>query len=141
MPVLALKQPIASDAEGVSHPDAIYIPSDIHMAVIIQQGNVEWRAYHDEAALLSEKEPLPDCGHNTVISVADNQRIFNYEPPAGTPANFGAQVSAALVFAAQTVLDTPAYQADGVTPQLDPATGQPVMVAFFANAQVVSVGP
>jgi len=131
MPILCLKQPILQDSEGVAHPDALYKASSVLMDLDDSQGSVLWRAYHDQAALLSGKQPLSGCDHNTHITPADFGRVFGFAPPAGA-VTYGAQTSSALVFVAQTVGDTDGGQKD--------AQGQPVLEPFFKAAQVVQIG-
>ena len=137
MPVLALAMSV-SNKDGSTDPDAIYLPGTVIMDNIDHTGGVEWVAYHSIAAFAAGDTPIPNAGHHTALSPALYAGIVSFPLPAGAT-NYGQATAAALVYLAQNVKDTPGVNADG-SAMIDPATGQPVLVSYFASATVVSLG-
>ena len=137
MPVLALAMSV-SNPDGSTDPDAIYLPGTVIMDNLDRTGGVDWVAYHSPAALAAGDTPIPDSQHHTALGNALYAGVVSFPIPAGAT-TYGQATAAALVYLAKNVLDTPGKNADG-TPQVDPVTGQPVLVSFFASATVVSLG-
>ena len=137
MSALALALPV-SDPDGSIHPNAVYLPATVIMDNIDRTGGVDWVAYHSAAAFLSGDVPINGVTHHTALGNALYAAVVGFAIPAGMT-TYGQVTAAALVYLAQSVLDTPGVNADG-TPMLDPATGQPVTVSYFANAVVTTLG-
>ena len=137
MPVLALAMPVVN-RDGSTDPDAIYLPGTVIMDNLDRTGGVDWVAYHSAAAFLSGDVPISGVTHHTALGNALYAAVVGFAVPAGMT-TYGQVTAAALVYLAQSVLDTPGVNADG-TPMLDPATGQPVTVSYFANAVVTTLG-
>jgi hypothetical protein len=137
MPILAFSMPVADpDGSGV-HPNAVFIPDTVVMNNINRVGGVGWTVWHNGAALLAGDLPIAGVQHHTDLNTALYNAVVAFPIPAGTTA-YGQVTAAALIYLGQNVKDTPGKNTDG-TPLLD-AQGQPVMVAYFANATVVQIG-
>lgn len=131
MAILALKQPVVADNTGTPHPDAVYIPADIHMAPIVSEGNVGWRCYHDQTALLTGKEPLSSCDVAIHINPEDNAKVCAFTPNSAST-TYAAQTWEALIFVTKTVRDTDRGQKD--------TSGKTILEPFFNNATVIAIG-
>ena len=137
MPVLALALPV-TNKDGSNDPDAVYLPGTVIMDNLDQRGGIDWVAYHSPAAFAAGDTPIPDAQHHTALSPALYAGIVSFPLPAGAT-TYGQATAAALVYLAMNVKDVPGKNADG-SPMLDAVTGQPVMVSYFANATVVTLG-
>ena len=137
MPVLALAMPVVN-RDGSTDPEAIYLPGTVIMDNLDRTGGVDWVAYHSPAALAAGDTPIDGSQHHTALNNALYAGIVGFPIPVGAT-TYGQATAAALVYLAQNVLDTPGKNADG-TPMLDAATGQPVLVSYFANAVVTTLG-
>ena len=137
MPVLALAMPVVN-RDGSTDPDAIYLPGTVIMDNLDRTGGVDWVAYHSPAALAAGDTPIDGSQHHTALNNALYAGIVGFPLPVGAT-TYGQATAAALVYLAQNVLDTPGKNADG-TPMIDPVTGAPVMVSYFANAVVTTLG-
>ena len=137
MPVLALAMPVVN-RDGSTDPDAIYLPGTVIMDNLDRLGGVDWVAYHSPAALAAGDTPIAGSEHHTAIDSALYAGVVSFPIPAGAT-TYGQATAAALVYLAQNVRDTPGKNADG-TPMLDPVTGRPVLVSFFASAVVTTLG-
>ena len=137
MSASALSMPV-NDPDGTTHPDAIFIPGTVTEDNIDRLGGIDWNAYHSVAAFLAGDVPISGISHHTALDHTLYAAITGFAIPAGTT-TYGQLTAEALVYLAQNVKDVPGKNADG-TPQLDPATGQPILVSFFQNATVVTLG-
>ena len=137
MSILALAMSV-SNRDGSNDPDAVYLPGTVIMDNLDQRGGIDWVAYHSPAAFAAGDTPIPNAQHHTDLSPALYAGVVNFPLPAGAT-TYGQATAAALVYLAMNVKDVPGKNPDGST-MLDPATGQPVMVSYFANATVVTLG-
>ena len=137
MSAICLALPV-SDPDGSAHPNAVYLPATVIMDNIDRTGGVDWVAYHSAAAFLSGDVPISGVTHHTALGNALYAAVVGFAVPAGMT-TYGQVTAAALMYLAQSVLDVPGKNADG-TPQLDPVTGQPVLVSYFQNAVVTTLG-
>ena len=137
MSASALAMPV-NDPDGSSHPNAIFIPGTVIEDNIDRLGGIDWVAYHSATAFLAGDIPIAGVSHHTALDHTLYAAVTSFAIPAGTT-DYGQLTAEALVYLAENVNDTPGKNADG-TPQLDPVTGQPVLVSYFANATVVTLG-
>ena len=135
MPVSVLALPFI-DSAGDTHPSAIWLPGTVVMDNLDKTGGVDWVAYHSPAALAAGDTPIQGGQHHTALDGTLYAGVVSFPVQAGT---YGAATAIALTYLAKNVKDTPGKNADG-TPQLDPVTGQPVLVSYFAAATVVTLG-
>lgn len=128
MSVSVIKMPVG-DPDGSVHPDAIWIPAQVIMDQIAQQGGVEWYAYHDVASYAIHKTPIAGETHHTSI----DQTLYAAVQALDTGTTiYGPATAYALSYLALHYQDTPT----GETHE----DGQPVLVPFFALATVVQIG-
>ena len=127
-----------SDPDGSTHPNAVYLPGTVTMDNLDRTGGVDWVPYHDIASFLAGNAPIAGVSHHTALGPALYAAVVSFPLPAGAT-TYGQVTAAALMYLAMNVKDVPGKNADG-TPMIDPATGQPVLVSYFASATVVSLG-
>ncbi len=128
MPISVIKMPVG-DPDGSDHPEAIWIPAQVIMDQIAQQGGVEWYAYHDVASWLIHKMPIAGETHHTTI----DQTLYAAVQTLDTGTTiYGPATAFALSYLALHYQDTPTGDKH--------EDGQPVLVPFFAAATVVQIG-
>lgn len=128
MPISVLKMAV-SDPDGSSHPDALWIPAQVVMDNIGRQGGVEWYAYHDAAAYLGGKQPIAGAAHHTSIDTVLYAAVQALDTHTTI---YGPATAYALSYLALHYQDAPTGESHD--------DGQPVLVPFFASAQVVQIG-
>ena len=134
MSISGLVQPF-TDPAGAEHPQCFWVPGTVAQDNLDQQGGIDWDGFHDSAHFLAHAAPVQGAQHHTNLPPALYAQVVAFPVAAGT---YGTATETALDYLAVNVKDTAATNPDG-TPQLD-ANNQPVMVSFFENAQVVTVG-
>ena len=125
-----------TDKSGDSHPDAIWYPQSISFNNSLTGGGagVEWYGYKDVAHFASQAAPI-DQIHDSTTAAEYFPAIFQPVAPNTSHAGDTGAVIARLALSHKTV---PVLNANG-SPQIDPATGLPVMVSPFNGATIVTL--
>lgn len=126
-----------TDTSGVTHPNAVAVPATVVMDNLDLTGGVDMVFYHDASTYLAHDAPI-SVQHHIALDTPLYAQVVSFPLPPGLT-TYGEVTAAALIYLAMNVKDTPAKNADG-SPEIDTVTGQPVMVSFFADATVASIG-
>ena len=112
-----------TDPYGVAHPDAVWIPNEVHIAHSDGAVRVVFAAWHNAAALAAGKTPLAGACKEYALTGAAYHALAQTAPAAGQTTLFGV-ISQACYDHLTVIPDVPAPT------EQDPNR----KVSFFADA-------
>jgi hypothetical protein len=114
-----------TDASGVTHSQAVWLPNRVEIVNSIQAARIVFEGWHNLAALATGKAPIPGASREYVVSGSTYLALVG-AAPSDQPTTLDVVAQAIYDYAA-TVLDTPSVD--------DPE----VMVSYFHGCEDVTI--